>query len=48
MKKIEKEISGIKRRQDQLDEVNRNIQAQLMDIITESKKSKEVLPSFYV
>ncbi|KAM3135516.1 Double-strand break repair protein mre11a [Paramecium bursaria] len=42
MRKLEKEISGIRNRQDQLDEDNKTLQNQLLDFIQESKKSREV------
>ncbi|CAK74658.1 unnamed protein product (macronuclear) [Paramecium tetraurelia] len=41
MKKIEKEISTIKLRQDQLDDANRNIQDQLKEFIYENKQQQE-------
>ncbi|CAD8161183.1 unnamed protein product [Paramecium octaurelia] len=41
MKKIEKEISTIKQRQDQLDDANRNIQDQLKEFIYENKQQQE-------
>ncbi|CAD8186649.1 unnamed protein product [Paramecium pentaurelia] len=41
MNKIQKDINNIKMRQDQLDQFNRNIQNQLCDFMTESKKQQD-------
>ncbi|CAD8101057.1 unnamed protein product [Paramecium sonneborni] len=41
MNMIQKDISKIKRRQDELDQFNRNIQTQLFDFISESRKYQD-------